>query len=385
MTNWTRREFIAGTTAVAAGAGLSVGTAFGQAAGTQAKPAKTAHASTAPVVIASGNGLATVQKAGDMIVAGSDPLDAAIAGVAIVEADPDDHSVGLGGLPNEDGVVELDSSVMHGPTGNAGSVGALRNIVHPAQVARLVMQRTDHVMIVGEGALRFAKAHGFKEAELLTDEARRIWLKWKETHSDIDDWLPPPTALQPAGAPGEKSSRANGPSQQARPDRSALGDQGELAFTYGTINCCALDAAGNLGGVTTTSGLSYKIPGRVGDSPIIGAGLFVDNEVGAAGATGRGEAVIKTCGSHTVVEAMRHGQSPREACLLALRRIADNTKRNKRLQRNDGRPNFNVCYYAVAKDGRFGSASMWSGPTFAIYAAGQARIEKSAYLYKQDS
>jgi len=315
-----------------------------------------------PVVIASANGLSATARAAQMLAAGSDPLDAVVAGVGLVEADPDEHTVGLGGLPNEDGVVELDASVMHGPTHRAGAVAALRNIVHAAQVAKLVMERTDHLLIVGEGALRFAKAHGFPETELLTEESRRIWLNWKETHSDRDDWVAPPV--------DEKSQ-----SRAPRPDH----------FTHGTINCCAVDAAGNLAGVTTTSGLSYKISGRVGDSPIIGAGLYVDNEVGAAGATGRGESVILNAGAFSVVEQMRAGRTPQEACLAVLKLISDRT-REPRLLRPDGRPNFSVTLYAVAKSGAYGSASMWSGGAnrqkFSVFSGGVNRHEECAYLHE---
>ena len=296
-----------------------------------------------------------------MIRSGADTLDAVIAGVNIVELDPEDVTVGYGGLPNEDGVIELDASVMHGPTARAGAVAALRNIKTPSRVAKIVMERTDHVLLVGEGALRFARAHGFKESDLMTEKARKIWLKWKETRSDRDDWIPPEVP------DGDEQSNA----------------WRKLSFSYGTINCCALSPAGDLSGVTTTSGLSYKIPGRVGDSPIIGAGLYVDNRVGAAGATGRGEAVIKTCGSHTVVEGMRHGLSPTQACLAAQRRIIETTT-EKRLLRKDGRPNFDVKFYAVSKDGRFGSASIWSGATFAVYADGENRIEECAFLYERE-
>ena len=313
-----------------------------------------------PVVVSSANGLRATEKAALMIRDGADTLDAVIAGVNIVEEDPEDNSVGYGGLPNEDGVVELDSCVMHGPTCRAGAVAALRNIKTPSRVAKVVMERTDHVLIVGEGALRFARAHGFEEVNLLTDEARKIWLKWKERHSDRDDWIAP----------------------EVPDDDSQTSVLVDLPFSYGTINCCALSPSGDLSGVTTTSGLSFKIPGRVGDSPIIGAGLYVDNTVGAAGSTGRGEAVIRTCGSHTVVEGMRHGLSPVEACLSALRRIVKTTT-EKRLHRKDGRPYFDVKFYAVAKDGRHGAAAIWSGAEYAVYSDGENRLEKCAYLYEK--
>ena len=287
-----------------------------------------------PIVIASANGIETCNRAMQLLKEGADPVDAVVAGVNLVEDDPNDHSVGLGGLPNEDGVVELDSCVMHGPTHRAGGVAALRNVRNASSVAKLVMRRTDHVLLVGEGALRFAKVHGFKEQELLTDGARRIWLKWKESHSDNDDWLHP-----------EADEEARRYLHLPEPE-----------FTYGTINCCALTADGDLGGVTTTSGLSYKIPGRVGDSPIIGAGLYVDNEVGAAGSTGRGEENLQNCSSFMVVEFMHIGMTPERACLAILKRVAD--KCEKRLRDDQGRPAFGLSFYAVRKDGLVGGATM---------------------------
>lgn len=352
MNQLSRRDFVH-TTAAAAAAGLlapnfvSASTAL-------------ASAPSSVVVVSSANGLRATEKAAGMIRSGADTLDAVIAGVNIVEEDPDDMSVGYGGLPNEDGVVELDSCVMHGPTARAGSVAALRNIKTPSLVAQTVMERTDHVMIVGEGALRFARAHGFQEVNLLTDKARKVWLRWKENHSDRDDWI-----------------RPDADDKDARSDAAT-----EPMFTYGTINCCAVAPNGDISGVTTTSGLSYKIPGRVGDSPIIGAGLFVDNEVGAAGSTGRGEAVIKICGAHTVVEEMRNGKSPTEACLAALERIVKTTT-EKRLRKSNGRPSFDVKFYAVAKDGRVGGAAIWSGAKFSVYSDGRNRHEDCAFLYQR--
>lgn len=352
-----RRTFLqaAAASAVATAAGTT-------GANAQAQPAQPTAPPTRPVVIASGNGAAAVAKAAELLSAGADPLDAVVAGVGIVEADPNDHTVGLGGLPNEDGVVELDASVMHGPTHRAGAVGALRNVVHAAQVAQKVLERTDHIMLVGEGALRFARAHGFPETELLTDEARRIWLEWKENHSAKDDWL---------GAPRDPGARSWRPG----PDN----------FTYGTINCCAVTASGDLAGVTTTSGLSYKLPGRLGDSPIIGAGLYVDNEVGAAGATGRGEAVILNSGAFAVIEHMRNGLSPQEATLKVIQRIRDHT-REPRLRDANGRPNFQVILYALGKDGRYGSACIWSNPghrgEFCVFADGAGRTEPAQCLYE---
>jgi len=310
--------------------------------------------------IASANGLRTVELAVRRIGEGADPVDAIVEGVGIVEADPDDMSVGLGGLPNEDGVVQLDSSVMHGPTHKAGAVGALENIVHPAQVALKVLRRTDHVLLVGEGALRFARAHGFEEANLLTDKAREAWLKWRENRDANDDWL--------------DADQRDWNEEHANAD--------EIPFTYGTIHCSAVDASGDLAGCTTTSGLSYKISGRVGDSPIVGAGMYTDNAVGSGGATGRGEAVIQNCGAYATVEAMRAGRGPTDACLDVLKRIAQNTKQ-KRLLDGRGRPNFNVTMYALRKDGAYGAASMWSGARFAVGDVSGPRLEDCAYLFER--
>ena len=319
------------------------------------------HAHRGACVIASGNGQVAVDRAMELIGAGTDPLDACVAGVGIVEADPDDMSVGYGGLPNEEGVVQLDSSVMHGPTHRAGSVACIEDIMHPAQVALLVLKRTDHVMIVGEGAKRFAIQHGFPEQNLLTDRAREAWLSWKRNSSPKDDWLDSDQMIQLKG-------------QQH-------GAAGEIPFTYGTIHCGAVDRAGDLGATTTTSGLSYKIPGRVGDSPIIGAGMYVDNEVGSAGATGRGEAVIQSCGSFMAVRFMEQGMTPTEACLAVLRHIDSRTKR-KDLRDARNRPNFNVVMYALRKDGAYGGAMMRGASSFAVRdTSGPARPVRCAVLH----
>ncbi len=310
-----------------------------------------------PLVISSANGLRATQKAMELIRSGADALDAVIAGVNIIENDPKDHSVGYGGLPNEEGVVELDSCVMHGPTHNAGSVGALRHIKTPSKVARLVMERTDHELLVGEGALRFAKDHGFKEENLLTDEARKIWLHWKETLSDKDDWFP-----------------------EDNPDIPK--NYKELSKTTGTITCMGIDLNGNISGVTTTSGLAFKIPGRVGDSPIIGAGLYVDNEVGACGSTGRGEENLKNLSCFLVVELMRQGVSPKDACLEAAKRIVKHAKIPS-LRRKDGRPNFNVSFYAFNKKGEFGAGTIYGPRKFAVNDGKENKLYTAAYLFKK--
>lgn len=342
-----RRTFIKTAAASAAGAAVT-------------QQSLAAVGSSRPAVISSANGLPATEKAMSMLREGADSLDAVVAGVNVVEEDPKDMSVGLGGLPNEDGVVQLDSSVMHGPTRGAGSVAAIENIVNPSKVAKLVMERTDHVLLVGEGALRFAVAMGFEQQDLLTDQAREVWMRWKRNLSDRDDWINPEERL-----PGGKETAAL-----------------DIPFTYGTINCNAVDANGDISGVTTTSGLSFKIPGRVGDSPIIGAGLYVDNDVGACGSTGRGEANLKTCASFLAVEFMRNGASPEEAGLKALQRIADNTV-EPYLLNDEGRPNFDVKFYAVNKKGQFAGTAMWSGTQYAAHDGNENKLRDCAYLFER--
>lgn len=334
-----------------------------------------------PVVIASSNGMACCAKAVQMLQGGADTLDAVIAGVNIVEDDPKDTSVGYGGLPNEDGVVELDASVMHGPTRRAGSVASLRNIKNPSKVAKAVMEQTDHVMLVGEGALRFARALGFPEENLLTEESRLAWLVWRRSRlSNWTDGLDAP----PSGKPSAELRR-----WFPNADEQLLAWAEEMAKypTTGTINCLALNAKGEMSGCTTTSGLAWKIPGRVGDSPIIGAGLYVDQEVGGGGSTGRGEENIRVAGAHSIVELMRQGRDPKEACLEVLRRIARNYDNDQaRLAK------FDITFYALRKDGVYGSATLWSGrerngqirpQKFAVNDGGASRSENCAYLYER--
>lgn len=352
---FNRRSFLKSMTVAGVSAGISeqvFSPTVGHAAQTPA---------TKPIVISSANGLKATAKAMELIQQGADALDAVIAGVNIVEDDPNDTSVGYGGLPNEDGVVELDASVMHGPTGRGGCVAALRNIKNPSRVARVVMERSDHVLLVGEGALRFAKAHGFKEEDLLTDQAREAWLKWKETLSTTDDWLPPHDL-------------------ETRDISQVVKD---FVRHHGTINCNAIDLKGGVSGCTTTSGLAFKIPGRVGDSPILGAGLYVDNDVGAAGSTGRGEANLLACSSVMVVEYMREGKSPEEACLLACKRIAAQT-RMKRLLDDRGRPKFDVTFYAINRKGEHGGAAIWAGAKYALNTGTkESRLETCAHLFER--
>ena len=317
---------------------------------------------THPVVVASSNGYpACTEKVMEDILAGKPLVDALVAGVNIVENDPNDRTVGYGGIPNEDGVVELDASVMDGETGLSGAVGALRNIKNPSQVALQVMRYTDHALLVGEGALRFAKAHGFVEEDLLTPETREIWLYWKSQQSKTDDWFEKPLDQIP---------------------EAVRKDIEQWFGVTGTINCDAVDTRGRVAGVTTTSGLAFKIPGRVGDSPLIGAGLFVDGKVGAAGSTGRGEANIVTAGSATVVEGMRYGKHPKDACIMACERIAATTKA-KRLLRKDGKPDFQVKFYAVDTQGRWGGASLYPGGDMAVFDAKGNRKETIDSLFSK--
>ncbi len=371
-----RRDFVRNSVLAGAVAGLSSATS-----------AKGQTKNSLPVVVSSGlpkflypgDRLKGAEKAMQMLRAGADPLDAVIAGVNVYEDDPQDITVGYGGLPNEDGEVELDASVMHGPTKRAGAVASLRYIKNPSKVAKLVMERTDHVLLVGEGALRFALAHGFKKEELLTEESRVVWLRWKETMSNGDAW----------------GSGLASPDKQSILQKENLSKDGEILaradriIRYrptGTINMLAVNQRGDIAGTTTTSGLSFKISGRVGDSPLIGCGLFVDNEVGAAGATGRGEECIKINGAHTIVEMMRRGMSPKDACLEAIKRVSKNYNNDlKKLSQ------MMIIFQAVNKNGAHGAASLWNcGGTgkdreCVSYIAHDGRENKrydAAYLYE---
>jgi N4-(beta-N-acetylglucosaminyl)-L-asparaginase len=323
-----------------------------------------------PTCVASANGLAAVSRAIEELASGATTIDAVVRGVNLVEEDPNDTSVGYGGLPNADGVVQLDSSLMHGPTRGAGAVAAIEGIKRPSLVALDVMRYTDHHLLVGRGAQAFAVSMGHRVEDLLTDETRRRWIEWRARISDQDDYLLPEESEEPVDRFRAPDDFGNG-----------LLDSHDGFRPQGTINCDIVDRNGDLSSITTTSGLAFKIPGRVGDSPIIGAGQYCDNDVGAAGSTGRGEAVIKTCGSHTIVELMRGGMHPTDACLEALRRIVNVTVED-RLLRDDGRPSFGVNYYAVNKNGDFGGASIYAGARFAVSVDGDSRHEDSAYLFQ---
>ncbi len=302
----------------------------------------------APVAIASSNGIRGVARAIELVQRGGDTLDAAIEGVKIQELDPDDTSVGFGGLPNEEGVVQLDASCMHGPTRRAGAVGALEGIKTPSEVARLVLKYTNHIMLVGKDAQRFALSYGMQLEDLLTPSSREAWLRWRANRGPDDDWLSPD-------------------------DKAPMGIR-----QTGTINMNVVAATGDISSVTTTSGLSWKIPGRVGDSPIIGAGQYTDNDIGAAGSTGRGESNIMVCGGFLTVEHMRQGMHPTDAALATLRRVMAMTP--PRLLDAQGRPKFQLNFYAVNKQGAYGGASL-TPSRFAVADARGARIEDSAVLY----
>ena len=358
----SRRRFLESGAAAAAGLALAPHASTASPLGPSIR--RSSSPAGLPVVIASGNGLRGVQRAYEMIVRDrADTLDAILAGVNIQELDPDDQSVGLGGLPNADGVVQLDASCMHGPTKRAGAVASLEGIATPSLVAKAVMDHTDHVMLVGPGAKRFALDMGFKEQNLLTEQSRRDWLRWKACLNPGDNWLDD-----------------EGPRSGSAPTSSEA-DRLRVKFTTGTINMNAVNAAGDLSSVTTTSGLSWKIPGRVGDSPIIGAGQYCDNTVGAAGSTGRGEAAIKTCGSFLIVELMRQGLSPEQACMKTIERVIATTER--RLLDARGRPLFDLQFYALAKDGRFGSAAAYEGRRFAVADAQGARLVPMAFMFRR--
>lgn len=313
-----------------------------------------------PLVIASNHGYEMrnggpkncVETAFERIVKGDDVLDALIAGVNIVELDPLETSVGYGGLPNADGVVQLDASCMHGPKKRAGAVAALEGVRTPSNVARAVMDNTDHHLLVGKGAQDFARRLGYKiEDDLNTDLSRQLWLEWKR-RTDPEHY-PDPVARDAAG-------RRAGLAMV----REGLIDEDGY---YGTINCNGVGLAGEICGVTTTSGLAWKIAGRTGDSPILGAGLYVDNEVGAAGSTGRGEANLFGLSSFLIVEEMRRGRHPKDAGMEALRRIQANTV-EKRLLNDRGLPNFNVRLYIINKRGEYAGVSLYADSATARYA-----------------
>lgn len=336
----SRRTFLGAAGAAVAGAAAVPRTALAAPWVRRAPPAK-------PVAIASTNGLRGVARAVELVTKGSDTLDAIVEGVKIQELDPNDMSVGFGGLPNEEGVVQLDASCMHGPSMRAGAVGALEGIKTPSEIARLILRYTNHIMLVGKDAQRFATSYGYPIEDLLTPRSREAWLHWRANRGARDEWVDVST--------DEK-----------------------LLHTTGTINMDIVDPKGDLSSITTTSGTSYKIPGRVGDSPIIGAGQYTDNTVGAAGSTGRGESNIMVCGAFLTVEFMRQGMHPKDAALATLKRVVAMTPPS--LMNERGRPAFQLNFYAVNKQGVYGCASI-TPSNFAVADENGARVEDAAALY----
>src|ERR1700747_3491474 len=378
MSLWSRRRFFLTSLAGTAAAGTTQ--AFGslktaadsftlQAASTKG---------TRPIMISSANGVHARQKGMDILKSGGDTLDAAVAAVTVVEDDPNDDSVGYGGLPNEEGEVELDASVMHGPTPRGGSVASVRRIKNVARLAKTVMERTNHVMIVGDGARRFAVDEGFEEMSLLTEHSRKLWLAWKASTSL--NWRP--------GIDSPKWKDKMSAIFRDTPEDQALMAYAQRVIAHpptGTIPCMAVNEKGDISATTTTSGLAWKIPGRVGDSPIIGAGCYVDNEVGAAGSTGKGEENIKICGGHTIIEMMRQGKSPTDACMEAMARVAHNYKNNKKKLNT-----FHLYFYAINKDGAHGAVSLWRNgyeaskqASYAVHDGSEARLVPCKPLFEE--
>lgn len=340
-----RRKFLISTSI--AGASVLTGSRNAMAAVT---PQSASTILNKPIVISTWDfGIAANVAAWEILRSGGRALDAVERGVHVPEADAENQSVGLGGLPDRDGIVTLDACIMD-EFGNCGSVAALQNIVHPISVARLVMEKTPHVMLVGDGALQFALEQGFKKENLLTPAAEKAWKLWREKAEykpqiNIENKL-----FNPDKLPGNK-------------------------YNHDTIGMLAMDAKGNLSGACTTSGMAYKMHGRVGDSPIIGAGLYVDNEVGGATSTGVGEEVIRNVGSFLVVELMRQGYTPANACKEAVMRIIrKKPQRAKEIQ---------VGFLALNKKGQYGSYAIQNGFSFAVCNnASQDRLIKSGSYYK---
>jgi N4-(beta-N-acetylglucosaminyl)-L-asparaginase len=359
-----RRDFIA--------AGALAGASLAFPATLTGAPAVHRSRAARPVVIASANGNRSrnadgrtcVQLAFEQMTAGTDVLDALVAGVNIVELDPADSSVGYGGLPNAEGVVQLDSSVMHGPRRQAGAVAALEGVRTPSLVAKAVMESTDHHLLVGGGAQEFARQMGFKiEDDLNTELSRALWLEWRR-RLDPGHWLDP------------KKRSAEAQRVGLQMVREGLIDPDHY---YGTINCNGVNASGAVCGVTTTSGLAWKIPGRVGDSPILGAGLYVDNEFGAAGSTGRGEANLYGLCSFLIVENLRRGMAPKDAGLEACRRIQKATV-EQRLLNSRGLPNFGINFYVLTARGEHAGIGMYPGASYAVCDEQGARLEDCVAL-----
>lgn len=335
-----------------------------------------------------------VERAFRGITAGEDPLDALVAGVNIPELDPEETGIGFGGLPNADGVVELDASVMHGPRRWAGAVAGISGVRTPSLVAKAVAERTDHHLLAGEGARKFARDLGLTiEEDLNTPRSRELWLEWRR-RVDPTHWLDPEERLKAAGGRREETDpdaipprRPPGELQTAMRERAdaylaaglSMVDDGLIPAHsfWGTINCSGVTPTGDIASVTTTSGLAWKIPGRIGDSPILGAGMYVDNDVGAAGSTGRGEANLYNLSSYLIVENLRRGMAPKDAGMEALRRIRANTV-EPRLLNPRGLPNFDIRFFVVNKAGDYAGVAMYGSgeQQFAVCDENGARLER---------
>jgi N4-(beta-N-acetylglucosaminyl)-L-asparaginase len=363
----TRREFVATTALGSASLALDL---HGQTAAPNYQTENRAPSTKpkVPVIISAANGYNYLDRGYAVLTGGGDTLDAVMQVIRGPEDDPNDDSVGLGGLPNEECVVELDSCCTHGPTRMAGSVAGVHDIKNVSLLAKTVMEHTGHVMLVGEGASHFGLLMGFPKENLLTERSRKTWQLWRETMSN-DDWWGPGLASPNFKFPDEAGnlSELDNPLIEKmyklatqigiEPSFRMAAIERVLRPPTGTINCSSVKTNGEMSGATTTSGLAWKIPGRAGDSPIIGAGCFCDQDVGSAGATGNGEENIKICGAHTIVENMRHGMSPKDAGLDALKRIVRNYNGNmQKLQYID------MSYYILRRDGAYAGVSLWSGP-----------------------
>jgi N4-(beta-N-acetylglucosaminyl)-L-asparaginase len=388
---FTRRDFLATTAAASASLALDL-------AG-QAKPGEKADSSVrskAPVIICAANGYNYLDRGYAVLSSGGDTLDAVMQVITGPEDDPNDDSVGLGGLPNEDCVVELDSCCMHGPTRMAGSVAAVREIKNVSLLAKAVMEHTGHVMLVGEGAQSFGFKMGFPRENLLTERSRKVWQLWRETMSGDDWWgpgLPSPKFKFPDTAGNISELREERIQRMERlaeklgiaPEFRMAAIERVLRPPTGTIHCSVVNEKGEMSGATTTSGLAWKLAGRAGDSPIIGAGSYTDQDVGSAGATGNGEENIKICGAHTIVENMRHGMSPQEAGMDALKRILRNYNDDmQRLQYVD------MSFYILRNDGAFAGVCLWSGSPkhprrFAVHDGNGKRYENAVALFQGQS
>ena len=393
MNDWTRRKFFFSTLAggIVAGAQRLLGAPARQnhigENGRPTTPDRTLISDQPqaasqrnwprPVIISSANGyedmtaerVRPLQKGMDVLKSGGDTLDAVVAAVTVVEDDPNDNSVGYGGLPNEEGEVELDACLMHGPTRRAGAVAGVRRIKNVAQLAKMVMERTNHVFLVGEGAQRFAIALGIQPMDLLTEKSRTAWLAWKARADE--NWAP---GLDSPQWKNRVEAMLDSPEKK---EWATWIHDVVINPPTGTIPCMAVNEKGEVSGVVTTSGLAWKIPGRVGDSGVIGAGMFCDGDVGAAGSTGRGEENIKISGSHTMVEMMRKGMSPQDACLEAMHRVIRNYSLRGGSYDRERLSKVSIQFYAINKDGQHGAATLWKEPhniNYAVHDGGEARL-----------